>query len=57
MRLLAIVFAAALLLVAAGILVRPGDPRLAKILFAVAGLLGLLLAGGFLGLIGGGGGP
>ncbi len=54
MRILAIVFAAALLLVAAGILVRPGDPRLARILFSIAGLLGLILLGGLLGLIGGG---
>ncbi|MDX1592782.1 MAG: hypothetical protein R3298_00945 [Gammaproteobacteria bacterium] len=54
MRILAIVFAAAMLLIAAGILVRPGDPRLARVLFILAGLLGLLLAGGFFGLIGDG---
>jgi hypothetical protein len=54
MRILAIVFAAALLLVAAGILVRPGDPRLARILFAIAGVLGVILLGGFFGLFGGG---
>lgn len=54
MRILAIVFAAAMLLLAIGILVRPGDPRLAKILFILAGLLGLLLAGGFFGFLGGG---
>jgi hypothetical protein len=33
--------------------VRPGDPRLARILFTLAGLLGLILVGGFFGLIGG----
>jgi len=53
-RILAIVFAAAMLLLAAGILVRPGDLRLAKILFTLAGLLGLLLVGGFFGFLGGG---
>ncbi len=53
MRILAIAFAAAMLLLAAGILVRPGDPRLAKILFILAGLLGLLLVGGFFGFLGG----
>ena len=53
MRILAIVFAAAMLLLAAGILVRPGDPRLAKVLFTLAGLLGLLLVGGFFGFLGG----
>ena len=52
-RILAIAFAAAMLLLAAGILVRPGDPRLAKILFILAGLLGLLLVGGFFGFLGG----
>ena len=54
MRILAIVFAATLLLVAVGILVRPGDPRLARILFTIAGVLGVVLLGGFFGLIGGG---
>ena len=54
MRVLALVFAAAMLLLAVGILVRPGDPRLARVLFILAGLLGLLLAGGFFGLFGGG---
>ena len=45
---------AVVVLLAAGILVRPGDPRLARILFTLAGLLGLILVGGFFGLIGGG---
>jgi hypothetical protein len=54
MRIVAIVFAAALLLVAIGILVRPGDPRLARILFSIAGVLGVILLGGFFGLFGGG---
>jgi len=53
MRLLAIVFAAAILLCAAGLLVRPRDPRLARLLFTAAAVLGALLAGGFFGLFGG----
>jgi hypothetical protein len=53
MRILAILFAVMMLLLAAGILVRPGDPRLAKVLFVLAGLIGLLLVGGFFGFVGG----
>jgi len=51
---MAILFAVMMLLIAAGILVRPGDPRLARILYTIAALIGLLLVGGFFGLIGDG---
>jgi hypothetical protein len=53
MRILALVFAACLVLVAFGLLARRTDPRLAKLLFGIAALLGVLLAGGLFGLFGG----
>ena len=53
MRILAIVFAATLVLCAFGLAVRGSDPRLARVLFGIAGLLAVILVGGFFGLIGG----
>jgi hypothetical protein len=52
-RILAIIFAACLVLCAFGLLAQRTDPRLARLLFGIAALLGLLLLGGFFGLIGG----
>ncbi|HEY5719281.1 MAG TPA: hypothetical protein VIW02_02765 [Gammaproteobacteria bacterium] len=54
MRVLLLVFIAAAVLAALGLLVQPRDPRLGRVLLAVAGFLALLLVGGFFGLFGGG---
>lgn len=53
MRLIALVFAAALVTMAFGLLFYTRDRRLAWTLFAVGGVLLALLAGGLFGLFGG----
>jgi len=52
MRIMIIVFAAALITVAFGLLFYPRDRRLSLTLLGVGGLLMVILAGGFFGLFG-----
>ena len=53
MRLMALVFAAAIVLLAFGLLSYHRDRRLSRVLLGLGALLLLILGGGFFGLLGG----